>query len=47
MVESETDRPGMQPNVFEMLEACRQRMLNVDELSFAEIIREVVHFRLR
>lgn len=47
MLEPGTHRSDVQPNVFEVLEACGEGLLNVDEFPFAEIIREVVHFRLR
>lgn len=47
LFEIETGELHSVPNIFEVLEVCGKKVANVDNLSFAAIVREVAHFRLR
>ena len=47
MLEKGTDELNFQPDVFEILEACNERIGSFEHLPFTEIIREIVQFRPR
>ena len=47
ILEIEIAESNSQPNVFEALEVCHERIAKIESLPFTEIIREIVHFRPR